>query len=728
MNRCLPRSASDKPLAMQTANVPANEIARLQSLRDFDIMDTEPDEHFDDLTRMAARVCETPISLISMLDANRQWFKSKFGLLAPESERETAFCSYTILGDDILEVPDASRDSRFFNNPLVTGPPKVVFYAGVPLRTTQGLNIGSLCVIDHKPRMLHPDQVEVLKTLARQAIHLLNLHQKVKKVERVGEAALNAQAASHRISRILREERSRMLGYLEKAPVALSVLTGSEFTFEVVNQEYRKIVGPEKQLIGKKYFEIFPHGQGTDIERMFHRVYCDGETISETDYRVDKIDPHGVVQSHYYDFQMQPFASPTGKKGILTIGLDTTKKNQALHESLAAKEAADEANLAKSTFLANMSHEIRTPLGAIMGFAEELSQPDVTPEQFQQYLAVINRNSSHLQRIIDDILDLSKVEAGKMVIESIECSIKEMIAEFIALMNHRAIENKVKFACTIQPGIPDLIMSDPVRIKQILTNIVGNAIKFAPNGRVELIVTTSQKFLEFRVKDTGVGISPEQATKLFQPFMQADASTTRKFGGTGLGLVLTKKLCESMGGTFHLESSKPLMGSTFVAKIRILGHQESLMPPPRPTASYNVESNPVRPLENFKILLVEDSQDNQLLIRILLEKAGALVTTANDGFEGVLKALSGDYDLVLMDVQMPELDGLDATRELRRKGFVKPIVALTAHAMTEEKQRCLNAGFDDFLSKPIQKERMIAVLKSNIQEGRYYEGPFCIEV
>lgn len=837
---------------MQIAPHPDNERERIRAIQRLNILDTDPENVFDDLTKLAAHICDTPISLMSFVDSDRQWFKSHYGLTVEQTERDISFCSHTILGDDLLEVRDTSQDDRFHDNPFVTGESQVKFYAGFPLKTSEGLGLGSLCVIDHRPRQLSAHQIEALKIIGRQIVHLLELRQKLRGTELMEEMALNAQALSKKLSRNLRQEHNQLLSHLEKAPVGISIVTGPDYTYEVVNQEYRRFCGQASELAGQKYFDLFPHLRGTEMEKIMHQVYHKGESFSATDYEVTI--PGNEKNPCYFDFQMQPFQG-ANQRGILTVAIDTTKKNQALNalresvekfrlfaetaphmafiadasgniiyfnqrwydyignlpedegwgwqkknvhhpddlsrtieawndsmatgkpyeieyrlrrhdgvyrwhlgralpirnsrgeitrwfgnnvdihdqkelteQLMAAKNAADEANMAKSSFLANMSHEIRTPLGAIMGFAEQLAQPEISKEQFQKYISVISRNSTYLQRIIDDILDLSKVEAGKMIIEHIECSVKELISEFIAMTVPKAEENKIKFTCSVQDGIPERILSDPVRLKQILTNVVGNAIKFTPNGRVDLIVSARDKQLEFRVKDTGVGISMDQAKKLFQPFMQADPSTTRRFGGTGLGLVLTKKLCQAMGGDFILESSLPDLGSTFMAHVKIQEPKES----ENTGLAGPIKSSPkiasALPLQGSKILLVEDSMDNQLLIRILLEKAGAQVEVADNGIKGVQKALNEDYALVLMDVQMPEMDGIDATRELRKKGFIKPIIALTAHAMKEEKDRCLKSGFDDFLTKPIQKERLISVLKANINKWRNYEGTLGIEI
>lgn len=394
--------------------------------------------------------------------------------------------------------------------------------------------------------------------------------------------------------------------------------------------------------------------------------------------------------------------------------LDITKDKENENELKRAKSAAEEANVAKSTFLANMSHEIRTPLGAILGFIDLMKNPNVPRTDLDQYIAVIDRNSRQLLRIVDDILDLSKVEAGKMLIEQTEFSLIELLWDFSSLMQFRATEHGIDFELKIETRLPDPVISDPIRIRQILTNIVGNAIKFTERGRVELRITERDSVIEFQVTDTGRGIAPQQRAKLFRPFQQADASTTRRYGGTGLGLVLTKRLCEALGGRFELRSTEIGRGSVFAAEIslqrassfRWVEPEEALLFSPRRLGV----SSESPCLAGLDVLVVEDSTDNQILIRVLLEKLGARIEVAEDGLQGVRQAIGGQHHVVLMDIQMPRMDGHEATQALRAKGYSGPIIALTAHAMKEERQRCRVSGFTDFLSKPIQRDALIETL------------------
>ncbi len=401
---------------------------------------------------------------------------------------------------------------------------------------------------------------------------------------------------------------------------------------------------------------------------------------------------------------------------IAGIVLDITDEKERLEQINQARKMAEAASAAKSQFLANMSHEIRTPLGAITGFVSLLNDDTLTVQERQGFLSVIDRNSSQLLRIVDDILDLSKVEAGMMMIEQIDFSLPELLSDFCSLMGLKAREKNILFTFKATSLLPETVKTDPIRLRQILMNVVGNAIKFTDRGFVHLNVSFKNQILNFDIEDSGRGISPDQELQLFQAFSQADTSTTRKYGGTGLGLVLSRRLTEALGGKFFLKKSSLGKGSTFVVSIPLEMNPEPQMVEGR---SFAIEaSTPVGKkgqLAGMIILLVEDSPDNQTLISILLTRAGAQVQIASNGAEGFEMALEGKFDVVLMDVQMPVMDGIAAVQKLRKNGFKKSVIALTAHAMSEEKARCAAAGFSDFLSKPIGREDLIsAVLRGSL--------------
>lgn len=376
---------------------------------------------------------------------------------------------------------------------------------------------------------------------------------------------------------------------------------------------------------------------------------------------------------------------------------------------------AEMANQTKSFFLANMSHEIRTPLGAILGFTDLLKERKVTSEDQTKYLEIITRNGKSLTKIIDDILDLAKVESGNIEVENLQMSIVDLIDDVIEVFRESTLAKGIYLRADVAKDIPSRILSDPSRIRQILFNVIGNAVKFTEYGGVTIDVRTQNegsktKFI-IAVKDTGVGISKEQATRLFKPFAQADNSTTRKFGGTGLGLVLSKRLANAISGDISIEdSSAENGGSTFIFTFLATTSQISSIQKDAEIKTTDVVEKKKLALQNLRILIADDSVDNRILVQLILSKHGAVVENAKNGLEAFKMGMNNTYDLILMDIQMPEMDGYEATRNLREAGFKKPIIALTAHAMAEERAQTLAAGCDGHLTKPINTAELIETI------------------
>ena len=394
-----------------------------------------------------------------------------------------------------------------------------------------------------------------------------------------------------------------------------------------------------------------------------------------------------------------------------------------LSEELAATQhalaernrALEAATAAKSQFMANMSHEIRTPLGALLGFAELLVDPRLSEGDRLNYALIIRRNGEHLLSLINDILDLSKIEAGKLSIELLECSLSQLLIDIAALMRVRASEKGLAFSVDFLSSVPGRILSDPTRLRQILLNLLGNAIKFTENGSVRLILSydADPPSLAFTVVDTGIGMSPEQLSRMFQPFEQADLSMTRRFGGTGLGLAICKPLAEALGGSLTVESTEGV-GSIFMLKLAIETTADSPWIQSLDAASAEDKLGHIAVPERLAgvVLLAEDGTDNQLFVSTVLSRRGLAVVLAENGQIASERALSAwrsgqPFDLILMDMQMPVLDGYSATTYLRQQGYPGPIIALTAHAMVGERERCLAAGCNDFLTKPITRQHLI---------------------
>lgn len=369
-----------------------------------------------------------------------------------------------------------------------------------------------------------------------------------------------------------------------------------------------------------------------------------------------------------------------------------------------AKESAEAASTLKGAFLANMSHEIRTPLSVVISSSNFLMSPQIAAEEKEKFAQIIFRNGKNLLSIINDILDLSKIEAGMVSLEFSRISIRSELKDLEADMQLLAQVKNISFQMKISDELPEVIGTDPSRLQQILRNIIGNAIKFTEQGSVEVMVDiVKNDEIRFLVIDSGIGLTNEQQKNIFAPFSQADVTFTRKYGGTGLGLVLSKKLARLLGGDVTLKSSQSGAGSVFEILIK---NQTASAPPFKMSSSERTSKNQF-PLRDKKILLVEDSPDNQFVVTRILQLQGAEVAVAKNGTEGVEKALQQNFDLVLMDIQMPVMDGFAATKILRKKGYTKPIFALTAHTQPQLKELSAEAGFDNYLNKPFQIEELL---------------------
>ncbi len=397
-----------------------------------------------------------------------------------------------------------------------------------------------------------------------------------------------------------------------------------------------------------------------------------------------------------------------------------------------ARRLAEEASRSKSEFLANMSHEIRTPMTAILGFSETLLDPDLSEAERIDAIRTIRRNGEHLLQIINDILDLSKIEAGKLDVERIPCSPVQIAREVIELMRVRAEGKGIDLDLVFEGPLPERVQSDPTRLRQILVNLLGNAIKFTERGGVRLVVRLAgedprRPMLRFDVIDTGIGMNDDQMARLFRPFTQADTSTTRRFGGTGLGLTISKRLAKMLGGDITI-SSRLGQGSTFTLTIAT-GPLDGVKFVQQPDATDSEEareqaSDGARPAVaeaklDCRILLAEDGRDNQRLISYFLRRAGARVEVVENGRLAVEAALRAEqagepFDVILMDMQMPELDGYGATAELRSRGYTRPIIALTANAMEGDREKCLQAGCDDFATKPVDRRKLLAAIVDQV--------------
>jgi signal transduction histidine kinase/ActR/RegA family two-component response regulator len=372
------------------------------------------------------------------------------------------------------------------------------------------------------------------------------------------------------------------------------------------------------------------------------------------------------------------------------VRIDLERRNRQLED---ARRTAIDATRSKSEFLANMSHEIRTPLAAIIGYADLIVDGGGDPSAHTEMAETIRRNGEHLLSLVGDILDLSKIEAGRVEIERIPTDPAACVRDAVGLLTPEANRRGLTLQVEITPTVPPTVSLDPTRFRQVVLNLVGNAVKFTDEGGVVVRLDhhAASNRLEVAVTDTGIGIQPDRRARIFEPFRQADGSTTRRFGGTGLGLSISRRLCDLLGGGLSVDSI-PGMGSTFTA---------AFLAPPTGKAERPADATSIEP--GLRVLLAEDGPDNRRLIEHLLRRIGAEVVSVENGVEAVDRILSGHpVDVLLLDMQMPVMDGWEAARRLRNAGCEVPIIALTANALPGDRAACLEAGCDEYLSKPVR--------------------------
>ncbi len=824
---------------MEKPALPEYEEQRLKALRYLGILDTPPDEGFDRLTRVIKSQFDVPIVLVSLIDDHRQWVKSKQGTDISEISREYSMCAHAILGDDLFYVSDAREDPRFVDNPFVIGEPFVRFYTAIPLSVDGGLKVGTLSIIDTKPRKLTSDQIAsfrdfgdcveqqlvqsrlqdnanflvsqtsrlntLLETIAdgivtidsasnveslnTQAAHLFgyepyeilgkNFNQLMPDLGRGGwdgytsilfgdgcidgvdaeqikqvmglrkDGTLFPMDLSVRVmylegkrlyTGIIRDVTDRkavddelkrgqqLLEVMkENVPVGISVFDENK-KLVVVNQEALALFRLPEELaqLGTTYPTIiryfaergdFGEGDVDDIVKDRVRI---GHSPERQRFLRSIIDGNRTVEVN---------TRPMPGGGVVSLYLDITERLRSEEKLEKLLFQANAANQAKTDFLSTISHEIRTPLNGVIGMAQMLGHTDMNSEQ-QEKLDIILKSGNTLLELINDVLDMSKIEAGNLEIEYIPCDLRDVVTSVKAPFEVTTKNKGVEFRTFVDPKIAAHHISDPTRLHQIIMNLLSNALKFTDMGSVELAVRLREElddniqYVGISVEDTGVGVPEDRLSSIFDSFSQADSSVTRKFGGTGLGLSIVKNLVTLMGGTITL-SSEIGKGSCFeiILPIAVASKKEA-----ETLATGSLVSEDQSTV-SLKVLVAEDNDVNVLITAAFLKKIGHDCQIAENGVEALRMFEDGNFDLILMDIHMPEMDGIEATRKLRERedGQFIPIIGLTADAFKERHAHFIEVGMDDVLTKPFTEEQLVEVMSKNRTRQNIKAGGVLVE-
>lgn len=698
--------------------LPKDEAERLQALKDYEILDTPAEEAFDRITRIASRVLQTPISVISLVDANRQWFKSRQGLDATETPREIAFCTHAILQEEVMVVTDATQDPRFKDNPLVTGDPKIRFYAGAPLRTRQGHGIGTLCAIDRRPREITAEQSELLQDLAQLVIDEMELRlqgQRMLGELRAKEVALAELKSAH--ARILEEsnERRRAEEALNDREARTRVIVDTVLegiitiddsgVIETVNPAACRTFGYESdEVIGKNVSMLMPEPFRGAHDGYIRNYLATGKA---------KIIGIGrEVLGQHKDGSTFPM-----ELSVAPMTVADRKMFTGVVRDITERKRIDEM---KNEFVSTVSHELRTPLTSIKGSLGLLRGGLVAdlPDKARRMIDIAYQNSDRLVRLINDILDVEKIEAGMMKYEIVPVKAGELLA--VAVETNRGFGDEHGVSITLDEPLPDVtVKADRDRMMQVLANLLSNAIKYSPEGgAVSVSATLKDQVLRVSVADRGPGIPEKFHESLFAKFAQADSSDTREKGGSGLGLAISKAIVEQHGGSigFETEIGK---GTTFHFDLPVW----KPMTGAESAAPASADDRSVRP----RILVCEHDRDIATLIVMMIEPGGFDCDVAYSASEAKEMLAGGRYAAMTLDLGLPDQNGLALIREIRdtEPTGELPIIIVSGTpeaAAADMSPNALNGALKiaDWLQKPIDQEALrLAVRRALKNDTRH---------
>jgi len=657
-------------------------------------MDTQPEADFDDLVAVASVIAEAPQACIAFVDETRWWVKAWVGQMPRELPRTAVMCNELIVTAEPLVVDDVRAHPRFALHPALEADPQLRFYAALPLVLDGCLAVGMLCVADRKPRVLRPGQLAALQRVARQVVRLVSFRRHATTLAEAHEALAIGEAQY----RLLADTATDAIVTVDDNGRVLFANPAVERLFGYTPQE----------VVGEPLSMLAPERDRPRHEAVFDGVRAGRYQVSVSAARVAGLRKDGREIA----LELSCGDGRVGHQRFFTgILRDVSDRHAAEQALIEAREQAIEGSRLKSEFLASMSHEIRTPMNGVTGMLELLLEEQLT-EQQRKRVSVALSSAQALLTIINDILDLSKIEAGKLDLVPEWTDVRALMDDVVGLLRPLAAEKGLQVESSCGGDVPARVLADAGRLRQVLLNLAGNAVKFTDQGRVSIGVTivsaTRERVrLQCSVADTGIGIPAEQIPLVFDKFTQLEGAAARRANGSGLGLSICRKLIDLMGGTIQV-SSQPGKGSRFWFDIEVPSvsqEQHRVAPPSAPQASADVSR-----ARGARVLLVEDNPVNRQFALAVLKSVGSVVTVAVDGSEAVRIAAEAEHDLILMDCQMPVMDGYEATRRIRANGNTTPVIALTANAMEGDRDRCAAAGMDDYLAKPIRPDTLRAAV------------------
>ena len=691
----------------------AREAERIAALRRFDVPDGLSDAGFDRIAALAADLFAAPIGLVTLIDETRLGIKGSFGLVAATFPRDHLPWpeATEAAAPDTIVIADATADPRYRDWPSVVGDPHLRFYAAAALVTPDGFRIGTVSAIDRRPRP-PPSRRDLARLAALAGIVMDELE-----LRRAHRAALEAE-------RLLRLAES---GYRLLAERAADIVVGIGLDGRIsfASPSVEAIVGrAPADLLGVAALDVVHSDDRASLRRHFartHRLRL-ARTPEPLEFRAHHADGRWIWLEANPTQVIDPASGePSGWIDILRdIGLRKAREM----DLAAARREAEASARAKSDLLANLSHEIRTPLNSIIGFTQVLKRDGSLGESQLSQVNRVEDAGRSLLTLLNDVLELSKLESGAVSIAQRVFSPAKLARDTAALMRPQAADKGLHLVVEVTPDAVIPVTGDPDRLRQILLNLLSNAVKFTGAGEVRLKVDAravgAAVHLGIAVEDSGIGIAPEQIANLFQRYTQADGSIGRRFGGTGLGLAISKRLAEAMDASIEVEST-PKAGSRFLVSL-VLPVAEV---PAGPNAGLDRLRGPdVAAMRGKRLLVAEDVAINRKLVQAILSPLGCIVDTVGNGADALAVVQRRDYALVLMDMEMPELDGLEATRAIRALGgrFTHlPILALTANVFPEQAERAKAAGMDELITKPIDADHLIETVI------RWSSGPRAIE-